>query len=726
MNLYSCLLTYSFRILALVILCNCPLLSAQETVIEGSPIPLADGKLLIVGEVDGKVVVLKVFDPLKKKKDIPSFADGDIIVSMSGKSINDLKEFNTVYLGIAEGSEIEFMVERNTKKLKLKIRKQKPGITVPKGAIPGRGNWRSEETNANNKIAAKSQDAFKLQIDALIKQTAGTDGPGLVVGVSHRGQTIYLNAVGMGSLEHSIKLSNDSVLPIASVSKQFAGYAIALLNVQGKLDIDDTIDQWLPEIKLGQQVTLRDLLYHTSGLKDYTGLMSLTGWKYGDQITSDNILSLMSKQTQLDFTPGSQHRYSNTNYALLPIIIERVSGRSFADFLQQEIFALLEMNSTVIPAVSKQPLKKLADSYYRTTDGTLAQLHGYGSATGAGGIYSTNGDMLRWGAEISDPQILDKQAVQLMLTPGKLSNGEQLQYGFGIGVSTSHGQTRFAHSGSTRGSSSVLHIFLDQELVIALMSNFGDAEVYRAADTIASLFLADKKATGHEENENNGRPRGAMMLTDDDFDGKGFAKGVEIDPRILVGLAGRYRLEDDRELIIVGDGNAIKLKLRDDIPGIPLVHLGKGRFRFTPGKWDISFDLSESPATKLTVHLMEDSIRRGPAGDIKGNRQDENVLEPADLLPYCGTYFSNELNTAYDIVFRENELFLSHPQLGRLRLQHHSGDTFGVPGKQISRIIFERDPSNKASVVSFIAEAYAWGATSEFTRLKNSKVNPEK
>lgn len=700
-----------------------------QQIVQGTPVSLPNQQLMIVGVQGEKLVVLKVFNSEDKTKKMLDIVGGDIIVAINGKPIKTLEQFNQTYDAIPATDNVDLTIQRETKQRSVKFNKTKPQFVIPKNAISPPGNWNSagNKKDSGEKDRGDQDDTggqpkqIDLQhlLSTLLKNNVHPNSPGMAVGVQYHGQTIVLESAGMANLELQTPLANNSVFPIASLSKQFTGYATALLVTRNQLNLDQTIDHWLPEIKLGKRITLRQLLNHTSGLKDYTGLMSLTGWRYGNDIDSSKILQLISKQTTLDFQPGSQHRYSNTNYALLPIIVERASGKSFKEFLEHEVFKQLEMSATSLPITGRDIIANRATTY-RTDNNQFACDFGTHGAPGSGGIFSNAADMLKWGQELIRVDQLDQKAVSLMTIPGKLPDGNTLDYAMGIGVAKHNGHTRLSHSGSTPGSSSVLHVYPDSKLAIVVLANYGDANVYDLAESIASKLLPASE--NQPIAQPSSRPAGAMMLTEDDFNGTGLEKGKEISEQLLQSIAGRYVLADEREMIFESNGGNLKLKIRPDIPGVPLVHLGDGRFRFTPGRWELSFNISTNPVQKMTLHLLEDSIRRGPPGDFVGHRQDLHKPTPDMLSQLTGTYYSDELNTAYDIVLEDDQLILRHPQMGTLPLEHYSNDTFVAPGRGVSLLRFQREnTASGSSANGLIAEAYAWSTSATFRKLQDAR-----
>src|SRR5687768_11256733 len=191
-------------------------------------------------------------------------------------------------------------------------------------------------------------DARTDQVDALFAQMDGSRTPGCAVAVFQDGEIRYQRGHGMANLDHGIALQPSSVFHVASVSKQFTAAAVTLLAQEGRLSLDDPVRKYLPEVPdFGSPLTIRQLVHHTSGLRDQWQLLELSGWRYShDLITDADVMSLVRRQKTLDFAPGSKYSYSNTGYTLLAQIVGRVSGRSFREFTTERLFAPLGMSST--------------------------------------------------------------------------------------------------------------------------------------------------------------------------------------------------------------------------------------------------------------------------------------------------------------------------------------------------------------------------------------------
>jgi CubicO group peptidase (beta-lactamase class C family) len=346
----------------------------------------------------------------------------------------------------------------------------------------------------NGSAAEPSADLIAAKVDALFADWAKPDFPGCAVAVVRGGKILYAKGYGMADLEHDIPITPRTVFYIGSVSKQFTAYAVVRLAGQGKLSLDDDIRKYLPELHdFGQPVTIRQLIHHTSGLRDYFELLSLAGSREGDLVTQKDLLRMIWKQRELNFPPGEQHLYSNSNYALLATIVERVTGASFRDWMARNAFEPLGMNQTQVCDDHQRIIKDRAWSY-RSGPGAkgafktvVLPYSGYG----AGGVYSTVEDLARWVSNYAKPRDGDERAIRQMFEPGRLNSGRPLNYAFAVMVDSHRGLKRIGHTGSLAGYRAYVGFFPDQDLGVIVLSNLASFPPGKAMQ-LADLFLVEQ------------------------------------------------------------------------------------------------------------------------------------------------------------------------------------------------------------------------------------------
>jgi CubicO group peptidase (beta-lactamase class C family) len=330
------------------------------------------------------------------------------------------------------------------------------------------------------------------QVDAVFADYDSTASPGCSLGVIQDGDLVYARGYGMASLDHGVPLGPRSVFRIASTSKQFTAFAIQLLVDRGKIDLDSDVRTYLPELpEYERPVTVRQLIHHTSGYRDYLALTYLAGMRDDDYYTDAEVLDLLSRQRELNFPPNSQHLYSNSGYFLLGQIVLRVSGKTLREFAAEEIFSPLGMRQTHFHDDHNEIVPGRAVGYSPTENGgyeiSLTTLE----MIGDGGVFTSVEDLARWDANFYEPKAGTAATLDRMLEPGVLDNGEELDYASALVVSDYHGLRKIQHGGAFVGYRAQMIRFPDQRLSVICLCNRGDASPSRLAQKVADLYLAE-------------------------------------------------------------------------------------------------------------------------------------------------------------------------------------------------------------------------------------------
>jgi uncharacterized protein (TIGR03067 family) len=344
---------------------------------------------------------------------------------------------------------------------------------------------------ADGPARAPSPGPIAAEVDALFAEWAKPDSPGCAVAVVRGGRVVHAKGYGMADLEHGVPITPRTVFYVGSVSKQFTAYAVVRLAQQGKLSLDDEARKYLPELHdFGKPVTIRQLIHHTSGLRDYFELFKLAGTREGDLITQKDLLGVIWKERELNFPPGERHQYSNSNYALLATIVERVTGEPFRDWMAHNVFAPLGMSQTLVCDDHQRIIKDRAWSYRSdpATKGAFKAVVFPYSGYGAGGIYSTVEDLARWESNLAKPRAGDERVIRQMLERGRLNSGQPINYAFALHVDEHRGMRRIGHTGSLAGYRAYLGFFPDQDLGVIVLSNLASFPPGKAMQ-LADLFL---------------------------------------------------------------------------------------------------------------------------------------------------------------------------------------------------------------------------------------------
>jgi CubicO group peptidase (beta-lactamase class C family) len=317
-----------------------------------------------------------------------------------------------------------------------------------------------------------------------------TDSPGCTVGVIKDGAFVHLRGYGMANLEHGVPLGPDTVFDIGSTSKQFSAAAIVLLAQAGRLSLDDEVRTHVRELPdYGRPVTIRHLLNHTSGLRDYLELMALAGWNFEDVSTDDDALQVIVRQRELNFEPGAEYLYSNSGFFLLSVIVKRVTGQSLRAFAAERLFRPLGMKDTHFHDDHTEIVPRRATGYSPREGGGFRIDMSFFEQTGDGSVFTTVRDLLQWDRNFYEGTVGGRPLVEQLTTPGKLRDGQPLRYALGLSVDRHQGLARVSHGGSWAGYRAELMRFPEQRLSVACLCNLSTARPSRLATEVAEAYL---------------------------------------------------------------------------------------------------------------------------------------------------------------------------------------------------------------------------------------------
>lgn len=296
--------------------------------------------------------------------------------------------------------------------------------------------------------------------------------PGCAVGVSLAGRPVYEKAFGMAELEHAIPNTPQTIFESGSVAKQFTAAAVILLSLEGKLGLDDPVRKYIPEFPdYGAPVTIRQLLNHTAGLRDWGSVLALTGFGRGDRMVSQSLaMDVITHQKGLDFTPGAEYSYSNSGYQVAATIVERVSKQGFPAFTEERFFKPLGMTKTSWRDDYQRLVPGRAQAYTGPLGGPWRLLMPFMNVYGNGGMLTTVGDWLKWNAML-DSRSMGAPLVEALETTGVLNDGRKISYALGVVVTNENGHRKVSHGGSTAGYQTFLSRYPDMKLSIAVMCN---------------------------------------------------------------------------------------------------------------------------------------------------------------------------------------------------------------------------------------------------------------
>ncbi len=462
------------------------------------------------------------------------------------------------------------------------------------------------------------------EVDSIFERYTKPGSPGCALAVIRDGRVAYQQGYGLANLEHSVPVLPSTVFNIGSMAKQFTAYAIALLEAEGKLSLDDDIHKHLPEMHdFGHTITLRHLIHHTSGLRcTFPELLALAEWRDTDATTTQDVLWLLRAQRELNFSPGDEFLYANSNYILLALICERVSGQSFAGFCQERIFGPLRMTRSCINDSLVKLIPGRAAGYYDDGQGDWLNAPLTDSVVGPTNVYSTVEDLARWDENFYTGKAGGQAVIERMHEPGRLNDGTELDYAFGLTAGPAHryrGWQVVEHGGGQGGYGSWMMRFPELHLSIVVLFNCFLWDMQNYALKVAGLFVEERAAP-----EAAGGERAIP---------EGSATPVALSAAQLEGKAGLYfsaRRAAVREIRCV-EG-------RLQFQGYDLVPMSEDLFHF---EVEPQTRVEFIPGSDGTVVGMKTS---SGAEEYAYDRV-EAVSPTADALAqYAGSYYSPELD----------------------------------------------------------------------------------
>lgn len=502
------------------------------------------------------------------------------------------------------------------------------------------------------------------RVDQVFARWNNEHGPGCAVGVSRDGRTLLTRAYGRAHLEHPAANTPETVFEAGSVSKQFTAAAVLLLAQQGKLSLDDPVRKHIPELPpYGDSITLRQMLNHTSGLRDWGTVVAVAGWPRGTRThTQAHALEVAARQKELNFRPGAEYLYSNTNYNLAAIVVERVSGTSFAEFTRQHLFLPLGMTSTQWRDDYNRVVKGRATAYAPVAGGLWTQNMPFEHVHGNGGLLTTVGDLLRWAQNFSDPRVGGASFAREMEQRGRLAKGSEIRYALGLFVSDFEGVPEVAHDGTTAAYNAFLGRYPGQRLAVAVLCNAGNVNPSGVGHDVARIFLAGQtrpaaEAAASAESQ-------AVVATEQ-----------------LSALAGLYRSERDHTTVTLSVANG-----RLQVQGGPvLAALSPTRFQAPGGGSELRFGAAGREMLRLTAD-----------GDtIRYVRAEAWTPAPAELAELAGEYASDEAEVTVRLEVEGGKLRLVRRLSRPIELVPTYRDGALAPGAGI--VWFHRDAAGKVT-----------------------------
>ena len=534
-------------------------------------------------------------------------------------------------------------------------------------------------------LAAENEDLAE-RLNPIFEAFDRPDTPGMSVAVIDNGKLTFSRGYGSAQLEYNAPITTQTKFHVASVSKQFTAMAIMLLEADGKLSLDEEVQKYLPWVPhFNQPVTVRQLVNHTSGIRDQWELLIMAGWRFDDVITMNDIRTMMKRQTELNFAPQSDISYSNMGYSLLADIVAEVSGKSFLDFTQQRIFKPLGMKHSHFHLDHEEIVRGRSYSYQRDENGQLKKSVLSYANVGATSLFSTPEDLVLWLDNFRTHKLGSEQVFANMLKVPSLSNGESAilsgygGYAGGLLFGDYRGLKTIGHGGADAGFRSNIQWFPEHNIGIAVTTNLASGDpgghLKKVADLVLKAYLSASA------------PAEKATITED---------FIELDKTILERYEGVFQIKDVGLMTLIINENELKA----DIAGVGLVMLKPlSETRFLVDKLNavINFEVDAQN------HYDHVNISMGPR-KLLGSRMAPLLLSPEAAKPYTGTYYSPELLTQWELISKDGKLIIEHSRHGNIILLANpslkSGDKpVEFSGDQwfASKLVFNTDKSGSIS-----------------------------
>ncbi|MBV9483680.1 MAG: serine hydrolase [Acidobacteria bacterium] len=514
------------------------------------------------------------------------------------------------------------------------------------------------------------------QVDRIFAEWNTPTSPGCALAVVKDGRIVYERGYGMANLELGIAITPQTVFDIGSVSKEITAMAVLLLVQDGKISLDDDVRKYLPEMPdYGNPITLRHMLHHTSGLRNYDDLFDLMGIPEADLTTDRDALQLTVRQKGVNFKPGDEFLYSDTNFFLLSLIVKRVSEQTLRQFAQERIFAPLGMTSTHYHDDHTMIVPRRATGYAPHQGGGFEIDMSNFEQVGDGSVMTTVEDLFKWERNFDHPVVGGADAIRYLTTPGKLNNGRPIPYGMGLFIDHYRGLKWIHHSGEWVGYRAAFSRFPEQHFSTLLTCNcIGTMNPMALAQQVADLYLAEAFAAAAKAN--SGRSAGNLTATDlQRYVGtywspkNGALRKFEVRDNKLVMVAPGMTYH----MLPVGNGQFEAVEADSE-------HRDNYIFKASNSRGDFAVEAWEGGAP--TIYSV-----------VKGA-----MPEPSRLADYAGIYANHELRAIWKLVVRKGKLIRQQWMMEDQELQPAFSDGFvGELSEGQFLMHFNRDAKGKVT-----------------------------
>lgn len=526
-------------------------------------------------------------------------------------------------------------------------------------------------TTCKKDLRKNGGDALTAKVDELFANWDKPDSPGASLAVIKKGEVIYRKGYGSAHLEYDIPITPSTVFHVASVSKQFTAFAIAMLADQGGLSLDDDIRKHLPELHdFGRTITIRHLVHHISGMRDQWELLAVAGWRLDDVITTEHILKMARNQRELNFEPGYQYLYCNMGFTLLAEIVARITGKSFREWTEENIFKPLGMSDTQFYDDHERIVKNRAYSYSPLRDNGFRKRRLNYANVGATSLFTTADDLVKWVNNFDKGRVGGKDVIEQMHQQGVLNDGKQISYAFGLVIGEYKGLKTVSHSGGDAGYRSHVVRFPEQKFAVVILSNLSSFNTSRMARQVADIYLSDAIKKKQAK---------AKQVEQEEF---------EPDTSWFEVFAGKYYFEPGLIMTIIKEKDQLIAQERENGPKTKLISVSDTEFTVRDETGKLTFNLNNIGDVKSLSYVVGDNVMTGEKF-VPAN------LDARQLEEFAGEFVCNELSTHYTLVIQEGKLVAQHQRHSDIRLNPTKKDMFLGEQWFFRQVRFIRDNGNR-------------------------------
>lgn len=490
-------------------------------------------------------------------------------------------------------------------------------------------------------LIAQAPSSPAARMDAVFAAQTGTDRPGCAVSVVDRGRLVAAKGYGMSDLSQGLAITPRSIFHVASVSKQFTAMSLVLLAQAGRLSLEDEVRKHIPELPAyDKPITIRQILNHTSGLRDQWNLLVTAGWRLGDDLVSErDVMDIVPRQRGLNFSPGSDWLYSNTGFTLAAVIVQRVTGQSLRTFADSALFKPLGMQDTHFHDDNLMIVPGRTRGYTRREGQWKETVPNY-STVGATSLFTTVEDLAKWHGQLAQGTVGGRAAIEVLTQRGVLRSGDTLQYALGIIQGSYRGTQTLSHSGGDPGYNSyVLHFPRSQSGVAVLCNTSGVANPTRLSELVADIYLAD--GLGAEP----GLPPSIPAAAISGAEGLYWSDSLEASGRLAVDSGNAvWRVGQNTTRLRVAPGGQWRL----GAGAATLLRQGDGTLRYRSGNG-------------------EPSVYR---------RVSDYTHTASEMAALQGRYYSEELDVTFEVKQRGDSLMLHRRKFSPVSLTPVFRDTW--------------------------------------------------